>query len=154
LRGGLWLRILAEILNEHSNSVWGIEAVPSNIEFAAKLGIPKNHLFNSGSLSTRMPQAIDLWIFLDSFEHIIEVDEFMKWLNENSTPSAKMLLILPRADSFSRRWMKSFWIHRLNDHLFHWSRKGIIEFMSKMDMFWKRPFSLGNGSLCKQFCTT
>jgi hypothetical protein len=118
-------------LNEHSSSVWGIEAVPSNIEFAANLGIPKDHLFNSGSLPTRMPQPIDLWIFLDSFEHIVEVDGFMKWLKENSTPSAAILLILPRADSFSRRWMKSFWIHRLNDHLFHWSRKGIVEFMSK-----------------------
>jgi hypothetical protein len=118
-------------LNEHSSSIWGIEAVPSNIEFAANLGIQKDHLFNSGSLPTRMPQPIDFWIFLDSFEHIIEIDGFMKWLNENSTPSAQILLILPRADSFSRRWMKSFWIHRLDDHLFHWSRKGIVEFMNK-----------------------
>ena len=118
-------------LNEQSSKVWGIEAVPSNIEFAVHLGIPKNHLFSSGALPARMPQPIDLWLFLDSFEHIIEVDDFMRWLNENSSPSAKMLLILPRADSFSRRWMRSFWIHRLNDHVFHWSQKGIVGFMSK-----------------------
>jgi hypothetical protein len=105
--------------------VFGIEAVEENLAHVRQLQLPEGDLFLAGTLPEQLPAAVDLWLFQDSFEHIEEPDTFLTWLASNSSANARMLLVAPNATSPSARWMGRLSPHRLPDHRFHWSRRGV-----------------------------
>ncbi|HTE47576.1 MAG TPA: methyltransferase domain-containing protein, partial [Gemmatimonadaceae bacterium] len=74
---------------------------------------------------------VDIWIFQDSFEHIPDPAAFLAWMQHNSAPSSEILMVLPRADSLSRRLLGRLWPHKLPDHRFQWSRAGLVGFMAR-----------------------
>jgi hypothetical protein len=76
-------------------------------------------------------RPVDLWLFQDSFEHIPNPATFVEWMCNHSAPSAEILMVLPRADSTSRRLLGRYWPHKLPDHEFHWSRAGLVDFLGR-----------------------
>jgi len=119
--GGHCLRWLAE----RAAHVTGIEAVEANLAHARRLGIGDVQAFDA----CREPLArpVELWLFQDSFEHLPEPDRFLAWLAASSAPNARVLLVAPEAGSPSERLLGPLWPHRLPDHRFHWSRRGLEE---------------------------
>jgi hypothetical protein len=127
-------------LYQNAAKAFGIEIVEANIRHAASLGLPENLLFDFNLLPERLPDTIDLWIFQDSFEHIISPAIFTDWVTKNSSHSSRVLLVAPEANSISERILKDRWPHKLPDHKFHWSREGIIEFFQKRNYYVEASF--------------
>lgn len=125
--GGYCLRHLMDV----SGEAYGIETIEENITNATRLGLKQERMFHTGDLPDRLPERIDIWFFLDSFEHLPAPGAFMDWVRNNSSPDASVFTVMPRADSISERLMGRMWPHKLNDHRFHWSSRGIIEFFSR-----------------------
>jgi hypothetical protein len=126
----------------HTHAAWagGIEVVEANFQQALQLGIPKENLFDGTKLPQTLSQPIDLWIFQDSFEHLPGPSTFLSWLTTNSSPKAAILLVAPRAGSLSERALGRFWPHKLPDHTFHWSIKGLGEFLERYGFVCERRF--------------
>lgn len=112
-------------LAERAACAFGIEAVEANLAHARGLGLTNVYAFDAcpGSL----PRPVELWLFLDSFEHLPEPDRFLAWLAGSSAADARVLLVAPEAGSPSERRLGPLWPHRLPDHRFHWSRRGLAE---------------------------
>jgi hypothetical protein len=110
--------------------VLGIEANAATVEHARQEGYAADLLLVD-ELPARLDEPVDLWLFQDAFEHIPDPAPFVDWIRENSAAGAEILLVAPRADSLSRQLMGRMWVHKLPDHLFHWSRAGLVEFMRK-----------------------
>lgn len=123
--GGSCLPYLAE----RARKLTGLEANQVTIDHARGLGLDAT-LLDVRELP-RLDEPVDLWLFQDSFEHIPDPAAFASWMLENSSPSAEILIVLPRGDSLSRRLLGRFWPHKLPDHQFHWSRAGLLEFMKR-----------------------
>lgn len=131
--GGTCLPFLAE----GARKVIGLEANGSAIDRLRREGCPAElHLVTA--LPERFAEPVDLWIFQDSFEHIPDPASFVDWMRGASATNAEILLVAPRADSVSRRLMGRWWPHKLPDHQFQWSRRGVVELMSR------RGFSVRN----------
>lgn len=123
--GGACLPLLAE----RAGHVIGLEANASAIERVRASGV-------RAELASVIPlpalaATIDVWLFQDVFEHIPDPSEFVDWMCRHSATDAEILIVLPRGDSLSRRLLGRFWIHKLPDHEFHWSRAGLIEFFAR-----------------------
>ena len=117
--GGYCLRWLAE----RAARAFGVEAVEANLEHARELGIA--NVLRFADCQGPLPTPVDLWLFLDSFEHLPEPARFLRWLAASSAPAARVLLVAPEAGSPSERWLGALWPHRLPDHRFHYSRRGL-----------------------------
>jgi hypothetical protein len=118
-------------MNEHAQAVFGIEAIPDNIAHAVRLGLAAPHLFDTNHLPQLLPASIDLWVYQDSFEHVPDPRSHLEWVKLNSSPNAAVLLVLPEAASFSERILGRWWPHRIADHTFHWSQKGLEHIWSQ-----------------------
>jgi hypothetical protein len=118
-------------LGERGACVAGIEANPAALEAARALGIPADRLYAADRLPARLVPEVDVWLFLDSFEHLPDPRSFLSWLTLSSSRDAVALLVLPDANSWSARWLGRAWPHRLADHRFHWSRRGL-------EQLWRR----------------
>lgn len=112
-------------IRTHAKNTYGVEAIAENIQNAVTLGVPAQNIFSAYNLPTKLPVSIDLWIYQDSFEHIPDPNEHLKWVASNSSESAFVLLVLPEAGSTSEKVMGTTWPHRTMDHIFHFSRKGL-----------------------------
>jgi hypothetical protein len=112
-------------LHGRSERAFGIEVSPEHLEQAVGLGLPSDRLWLFDGLPRRLPEAVDLWIFQDSFEHLPDPGSFLSWMTESSSPGAQVLLVAPEAGCLSDRLLGRWWPHRLPDHSFHWSKKGI-----------------------------
>ena len=123
--GGSCLPYLAD----RARRLTGLEANDVTIQRAKATGV-KATLLDVRNLP-RLDEPVDLWLFQDSFEHIPDPARFAAWMQENSSPSAEILMVLPRGDSLSRQILGRFWPHKLPDHQFHWSRAGLLEFMKR-----------------------
>jgi SAM-dependent methyltransferase len=110
-------------LAERAAQAFGIEAVEANLEHARSLGL--SNLLRFADCREPLPRPVDLWLFLDSFEHLPEPARFLRWLAASSAPAARVLLVAPEAGSTSERWLGPLWPHRLPDHRFHYSRGGL-----------------------------
>lgn len=117
-------------LHQTARGAWGIEVVESNLQHARSLGVPGNRVLLHQAIPARLSESIDLWLFLDSFEHLPDPTAFMKWAQANTSSKGRLLIVMPRADSLSQRMLGSWWPHRVPDHPFHWSRRGIVEFLA------------------------
>lgn len=134
--GGFCLRYLKGFAKE----VFGIEAVKENIIHAIELGASKDTLFLATETPSSLPVRIDLWIFQDSFEHLPNPGAFLRWMVLNSSPQTTVLLVAPDGSSFSEKVLGRFWPHRISDHPFHWSRRGLIEFFLRENFFLHQSF--------------
>jgi SAM-dependent methyltransferase len=123
--GGTCLPFLAE----RAKQVIGIEANAATIDHARRAGY-NAELLLVADLPPRLDAPVDLWLFQDAFEHISDPAPFVDWMRANSSPDAEVLIVAPRGDSISQRLMGRAWIHKLPDHVFHWSKRGLSEFMS------------------------
>ena len=117
--------------NERARVVWGVEPVARNLQNAAALGIPSDHLMMENARPRHLTELVDLWVFLDSFEHLPEPAEFMTWVRANTSARSRILVVAPRADSLSNRVLGGWWPHRVPDHPFHWSRQGLVQFFGR-----------------------
>jgi hypothetical protein len=126
-------------LGERAAHVTGIEANASAIDHVRGRGEAATLLL-AQSLPARLEEPVDLWLFQDSFEHIPDPAAFMQWMVDNSHSETEILIVLPRADSLSRRLMGRLWPHKLPDHTFHWSLSGLIDFMSRRGFVASRRF--------------
>lgn len=120
--------------------VYGIEAIDKNVERAAQMGVSKDNLFHFSRRPDLLPEKIDLWLFLDSFEHLEDPGAFLEWMVPNSSVSSRILIVCPRADSWSQKLLGRFWPHRRPDHTFHWSKKGLVELMEKKGFLLEKSF--------------
>jgi hypothetical protein len=130
--GGSCLPFLAG----RARRVTGLEANPETVRRVAASGV-KAELLLVQSLPAHLPELVDLWLFQDSFEHIPDPAAFVDWMVTSSGANAEILMVLPRADSLSRRLLGRLWPHKLPDHEFQWSRRGLLEFMQR------RGFEIG-----------
>jgi len=119
-----------KFLRDNAGKAFGIEAIDENIAHAASLGIERDSLFVAQALPDKLPQKVDLWIFSDSFEHLPDPEAFVSWLSENSSAQAQMLIIAPDAGSLSEKVLGRLWPHKMHDHCFHWSKEGLVSFLS------------------------
>ena len=102
---------------------FGVEAVEANLAHARELGLADVRHF--AECREPLPAPVELWLFLDSFEHLPDPERFLGWLVSSSAPRARVLLVAPEAGSPSERRLGRLWPHRLPDHRFHWSRAGL-----------------------------
>lgn len=130
-----------KFVSQHAQNAYGIEVIRENIEHAVTLGLKRDNLFSAEALPEFLPVKIDLWLFLDSFEHIPDPSGFIVWLVRNSNPGARILLVSPEAASFSETVMGQFWPHRVKDHPFHWSAAGVKHFLSLYGFALDRVFT-------------
>ena len=108
------------------------------------LNLKTQNLFaavDADHLPVSLGQRIRLWLFLDVFEHIASPSPYMRWIQNNSAPRAQILMVLPRADSFSQCLMGRLWPHAVPDHTFHWSRNGIRDFMENHGFILQAEFN-------------
>lgn len=122
-----------KFLRDNSGKAFGIEAIAENIDHAVSLGIGRDALFLAQALPAELPRKVDLWIFSDSFEHIPDPGAFISWVARNSDSQAQLLIVSPEAGSPSDRLLGRLWPHKMNDHCFHWSKKGLVQFLSSKD---------------------
>jgi len=123
--GGATLGYLAE----RAAHVIGLEINETAIAHVRAQGI-RAELLNVVPLPD-LSRKVDLWLFEDSFEHIPDPAAFMAWMDQHSAPNAEILMVLPRGDSLSRKLMGRFWPHKLPDHEFHWSLRGLLSFLDQ-----------------------
>lgn len=121
--GGTCLPFLAE----RAQRVIGVETNDAAIAHVHSTGLDVDLLL-AERLPARLEEPVDLWIFQDAFEHLPDPATFVRWMVENSARDAEILVVLPRADSVSRRVLGRYWPHKLPDHEFHWSRAGLMDF--------------------------
>jgi hypothetical protein len=120
-----------KFLYDDSREVFGIETIAENIEHAGRIGISGANLFLAHALPPALSAKIDLWLFQDSFEHLTCPDTFMEWLSTNSSERSRLLLVAPAAESISERLLGRIWPHKLADHTFHWTKRGLVDFMAR-----------------------
>jgi hypothetical protein len=116
-------------LTERARRVIGLEANPSAIERVRQTGTTAELMLVEPL--PRLSEPVDVWIFQDSFEHIPDPAAFVAWMQQNSTDTSEILIVLPRGDSLSRRLLGRLWPHKLPDHRFQWSRAGLLGFMAR-----------------------
>ncbi|HTO06902.1 MAG TPA: methyltransferase domain-containing protein [Myxococcota bacterium] len=119
--------------------VLGLEPVPANRAHAESLGVPRACLFAAAPLPA-LPRPPDLWLFQDSFEHVPDPNSLAAWIARQSAPSAAVLMVLPDADSWSRRWMGPLWLHDVPDHLVHYTRGGVAAIFGRAGFRITREF--------------
>lgn len=132
--------VCLEWLNYAASRAFGIEASVDAVARAETMGLPAGNLFIADALPAHLPEPVGLWIFQDSFEHLPDPEAFCRWMVDNSTAEARLLIICPQADSPSERLLGSWWPHRLPDHPFHWSRPGLGVFLGRFGFVVERRF--------------
>jgi hypothetical protein len=120
-------------------TVLGLEPIAANREHARVLGIPLENLFDVDPLPV-LPLKPDFWLLLDSFEHVPNPNQLARWMAEQSSPRAQVLLVAPDAGSISRKLMRQLWIHEVPDHFVHYSRAGILAIFSRAGFRFIRTF--------------
>lgn len=128
-------------LHGRSQEVYGIEAIPANIHHAQTLGIEASRLFLFDQRPEVLPTRVSLWLFQDSFEHILEPGRFLRWVVANSSDRALLLIVAPNAASLSQRLLGRLWPHKLADHVFHWSARGLSSFLHHFGFRLRRRFN-------------
>lgn len=119
----------------------GIEAIAADVAHAAALGVPRAAMFLTDELPDRLPEPVDLWLFQDCLEHLLEPDPFLAWLERSSAADARALVVAPDGASLSRRILGRQWPHRVPDHAFHWSPAGMTALWARHGFRHQRSFA-------------
>jgi SAM-dependent methyltransferase len=119
--------------------VLGLEPVAANRAHALALGVPRPALFPADPLP-ELPQAPDLWLFQDSFEHVPDPNALVAWLARESAAGARVVLVAPDAGAPSRALMGPLWLHDVPDHLVHYTRDGVAAIFARVGFRVARSF--------------
>jgi hypothetical protein len=128
-----------EYVATNARAAIGIEVNRATIEHLRARGV-RAQMFDVNALPPRLGEAVDLWLFQDSFEHSPTPESLVSWLVANSAPGAGVLLVAPEAGSLSERILGRLWPHKLPDHRFHWSRGGLVDFFMRFGFRLEREF--------------
>jgi hypothetical protein len=134
--GGHCLRYL----HDHARRAYGIETIPADVDHAATLGVPRDRMFLAGDLPPVLPEPVQLWLFQDCLEHLLQPDPFLSWLEKSSAPDARVLVVAPDGASRSRRLLGRSWPHRVPDHAFHWTPAGMRALLGRHGFEFERSF--------------
>ena len=101
----------------------GLDVADSASEHAKERGFPPGTVVKSLSeIDGCFFSAVG---FFDALEHIPNPAGFLIELGKYLLPTARVVVVLPRADTLSRRILGAWWPHYLPDHWVHFSREGI-----------------------------
>lgn len=103
--------------------VHGVEPVGANRAAAIRAGIPRSNI--KASLADFEGHQFDLALYLNSFNHEVEPAAHLATLNRLTRPGSRALLVLPVADSRSRRVLGPLWPHDIKDHWVFYSMDGL-----------------------------
>ncbi|HVC60634.1 MAG TPA: class I SAM-dependent methyltransferase [Acetobacteraceae bacterium] len=103
--------------------VFGQEPVAANRAAAVAAGIRADRI--KPDLADFAGQHVDLVLYLDSFEHLLDAEAHLRCLDALTAPGSRALLVLPVADSLSRRLLGRFWPHDIDDHWVFYSTHGL-----------------------------
>lgn len=116
----------------------GLDVAEESRQYAIDRGFPPGTAVQS--LSELADAKFDLVAFFDALEHIPEPEEFLKELRQHLNPGAKLLVVIPRADTASRKILGKLWPHYLADHWVHFSRQGLAALMDRAGFAPERYF--------------
>lgn len=117
--------ILEYLWNNQQQALFGVEAHESSFSSMLDRKFPRE------SLSTKIQDAgvfkkpVDLVLYLDSFEHLLDPSQHLKELNAMVQKGSRAIVVTPKVDSLSRRCLGAYWPHNVNDHWIFYSSKGI-----------------------------
>jgi hypothetical protein len=103
--------------------VSGVEPVEANRATVIRTGVPEANI--KARLLDFKDDRFDLVFYLDSFEHEIEPAVHLATLDRLTQTGARALLVLPVADSISRRLLGRWWPHDIDDHWVFYSIAGL-----------------------------
>lgn len=116
----------------------GLDVAEESRQYAVDRGFqPGTAVQSLGELADA---KFDLVAFFDALEHIPEPEEFLKELSQHLNPGAKLLVVIPRADTASRKILGKLWPHYLADHWVHFSRQGLAALMDRAGFAPERYF--------------
>ena len=112
-------------LQQQGAEVAGQEPVEANRRSAAQGGIDPRDL--APALEDFAGRTFDLALYLDAFEHLPDPAAHLETLRALTAPGSQALLVLPVADSLTRRLMGRTWPHDIADHWVFYSTQGLAE---------------------------
>jgi hypothetical protein len=122
-------------------AVCGQEPVAANRAAAVRLGIPAANV--KADLAEFLDHSFDLVLYADSFEHVLNPHEHLRTLNRMTHRGSRAMLVLPVADSLSRRVLQRWWPHDIDDHWVFYSTTGLTELWQRHG--WRRASSFRPG---------
>jgi SAM-dependent methyltransferase len=111
-------------MRDQGAQVSGVEPVAANRAMAIRAGIPEANV--RPRLADFEGSQFDLVFYLDSFEHETEPAAHLATLDRLTRPGSRAMLVLPVADSLSRRVLGRWWPHDIQDHWVFWSTAGLV----------------------------
>ena len=116
----------------------GLDVAEESRQYAVERGFNPETVVQS--LDELADAKLDLVAFFDALEHIPEPEEFLQELRRHMNPSARLLVVIPRADTASRKILGKLWPHYLADHWVHFSRQGLAALMDRAGFAPERYF--------------
>jgi SAM-dependent methyltransferase len=129
--------------------VRGLDVAEESRSYAIDRGFPPETVVKT--LDELSGEKFDAASFFDALEHIPEPEHFLKELRVHLSVGARLLVVIPRADTFSRKILGRLWPHYLPDHWVHFSRSGLRTLMDRagfspernfFPMKWITPFTV------------
>ena len=112
-----------DLLHRQGALVWGQEPVTANRRAAVASGIDADHI--AADLGAFAGTQFNLLLYLDSFEHLLEPELHLRSVDAITIAGSQALVVLPVADSLSRRLMGQAWPHDIPDHWVFYSTRGL-----------------------------
>lgn len=112
-----------DLLHRQGALVWGQEPVTANRRAAVASGIDADHI--AADLGAFAGTQFNLLLYLDSFEHLLEPESHLRSVDAITIAGSQALVVLPVADSLSRRLMGQAWPHDIPDHWVFYSTRGL-----------------------------
>lgn len=110
-------------MHRHGAQVFGLEPIAANRLAAQAMGIPTSNI--GADMVAFAGRNFDLALYLDSFEHIPDAQRHLNALNQATRAGSRAILVLPVADSLSRRLLRGWWPHDIEDHWIFYSTSGL-----------------------------
>ncbi len=109
--------------------VRGLDVAEESQRYAVERGFPPETVVRT--LKELGGEKFEAVSFFDALEHIPDPENFLKELHGHLSPGARLLVVIPRADTFSRKILGQLWPHYLADHWVHFSRDGLRKLMDR-----------------------
>lgn len=116
--------IALKVAKDIGLDIYGIDVNESILEFIEKEGIAKERVSVNG-FNNYFDKKFEAVAFFDSFEHLPEPKLFLSELINYLTDKAILLIVIPIADSISRRLLGKYWPYYSKDHWIHYTLKGL-----------------------------
>ena len=118
--------------------VRGLDVAEESRQYAVERGFPPETVVRS--LEELGGEKFDVVSFFDALEHIPEPEQFLAQLRGHLSPGARLLVVIPWADTLSRKILGRLWPHYLADHWVHFSRRGLRCLMDRAGFSPERNF--------------